>query len=394
MVEVKIAVVSDLHCHPSSVSPADSFLLSDGLRSPSKFHPIESLLNLISEKGISTDILLAAGDFTNKINQQGLVSGWSYVKELQKALSAQAIVATVGNHDVDSRKTVNFDPFLLPRNFSPADFPCASETQRNKFWLDGFFIHETDVLRVVVVNSVLSHQNEDEAKRGAIKESHLEILERALELSDAKSFNIALVHHHPIPHENLGLGYEDLMVNGSQLIDLLERFKFQIAIHGHKHYPRLRYSSGGASSPAVFAAGSLSAFSPQMLSNTRNLFHIIALDDSYVEDCVGQGVIRSWEYNSGKGWSLPKKRSADFPAVAGFGCRASHRDLARRTSECLEIKLGEYRKWSEVLSHLPQIAFLLPSDLEAYGLELKKNFGLVTHPDIGDLPEIIGKPEV
>jgi len=303
------------------------------------------------------------------------------------------LIATVGNHDVDSRKTSSHaDPFYLPRNFSPGDFPSSTAEQRDKFWLDGFFVHELADLRLIVVNSVLWHQNEVEAKRGAIREGQLENLERVLERCSAKSFNITLVHHHPIPHENLGLGYDDLMVNGGPLLDLLERFKFHIVIHGHKHYPRLRYSSGGANSPTVFAAGSLSAFSPQMLSNTRNLFHRILINNQEVADCVRQGIIESWEYNSGKGWSLPKTRSADFPAVAGFGCRASCRELAKRTAEFLHLNADEYRRWSDVVAKFPQLSFLLPSDLEAYGEYLRSDHGLVTYPEICDIPNLIGKP--
>src|SRR5688500_15526069 len=97
----RLAVVSDLHCHPTDKKPQQSFLLSDGLRSPPNEHPVESLKRAIAVDGLTVDVMLAPGDFTDQINRQGLVSGWEFVKEIGTALHASLTVSTLGNHDVD-----------------------------------------------------------------------------------------------------------------------------------------------------------------------------------------------------------------------------------------------------------------------------------------------------
>jgi 3',5'-cyclic AMP phosphodiesterase CpdA len=389
---VKVAIVSDLHCHPSDVAPADSFLLTDMLRSPAKSHPIQSLLDMIVEDQITADILLVGGDVTNKVNQQGIISGWSFVKEIAQALQVDTIAATVGNHDIDSRRTHCPDPFHVARSFSPSDFPVASEGNRLSFWQHGFFTVVEKNLTVLVLNSVLSHHTDEEAKRGSISTANLENLERHLSQLTATRFRIALVHHHPLAHENLGLGYEDLMVNGSLLLELLARFDYDLVVHGHKHYPRLGYAPGGSSAPTVFAAGSLCAIGPKMLSNTRNLFHVVHLEEVVVEDCAKPGKIYSWEYNAGKGWSPPAHRSADFPPVAGFGCRASAKALAGRTALLFEEGSSGFRKWTDIQASIPQIDYLLPSDLKEYSRELRERFGLMTHPELPEPPAVIGRP--
>jgi UDP-2,3-diacylglucosamine pyrophosphatase LpxH len=41
-----------------------------------------------------------------------------------------------------------------------------------------------------------------------------------------------------------GLGSYDLMINGEQLVDILEKHNFCLLIHGHKHHPRIQSNCG------------------------------------------------------------------------------------------------------------------------------------------------------
>src|SRR5262245_16592686 len=116
----KIAVVSDLHCtHSGDPSKKDgkpranTFLLSDLLKRPINKHPVESLKQVVIEEGLTANILLCPGDITDQINQQGLVSGWQFLKEIKSSLSAEMMAITIGNHDVDSRNIYNRGAFDL-----------------------------------------------------------------------------------------------------------------------------------------------------------------------------------------------------------------------------------------------------------------------------------------
>lgn len=193
-------------------------------------------------------------------------------------------------------------------------------------------------------------------------------------------FRVALFHHHPIPHEALGLGSEDLMKNGSQLMQILEEYEFHIAIHGHKHFPRLCYSQGGSNSCAILAAGSLSAVSPKMLSVTRNLFHIITLDAQSVKNCTRQGSVDSWEFHFGEGWSEPNQQSANFESISGFGFCGDVAKLADKTVEFIDNSTDPYIEWDDLMQGIPQIRYLLPSDLKKFVARLQEQNILVQYP--------------
>jgi UDP-2,3-diacylglucosamine pyrophosphatase LpxH len=372
---LRLAVISDLHCHPKSIKSGATFLHSDALRDPANHHPVQSLLNLIQQEQIAADALLVPGDLTNAMDLQGLTSGWSFVKEIARSLGDCPIAITLGNHDVDSHRTHDADVFKIPRHFDPS-FPCADSSRRQAFWANGLFSIEGSEWRIVVINSVMSHHDEKSAKRGKVTESQLAALRANLADGVRPRFQVALCHHHPIPHEGLGLGADDLMENGSLLVELLEEYEFNLVVHGHKHYPRLRYSGAGTTGITVFASGSLSAISPWVMTNTKNLFHIVELDGSSVPGCIRQGIIHSWAFGYGKGWQKRHSDAADFPAIAGFGCRMSPRDIAAGTAQIVSQLEVPLLSWDQLIQSQPQPAFLLPTDFERYSEILLKDHNL------------------
>lgn len=99
-----IAILSDLHCHPQAQDNKDSYLFSDGLRSPSARHPIQSLIDLISKESIKADVLLVPGDLCSRANRSGLLAAWYMVQEVAQSLGTSDIVVSPGNHDVLSRR--------------------------------------------------------------------------------------------------------------------------------------------------------------------------------------------------------------------------------------------------------------------------------------------------
>ena len=367
---VKIAIASDLHCHaPREDGPA-SFLTSGLDRIPVGKHPVEALRALVEKYSVDANILLCPGDITDRICKPGLHSGWDFLKEIGQCLNIELLVATLGNHDVDSRG--GGDSLQTARALRPNEFPVKHQELRDEFWLKGYFLLQEGVCDILTINSVAGHFNETLAKRGSVAEGLLESLQSELAEKEARPNRVALVHHHPLPHERLALGSEDLMENGDELISVLEENNFGLIIHGHKHHPRLRYSSESSSGPAVFAAGSFSAFlSPYLAPNTRNLFHVIELVGE-VEGCYAPGQIRSWEFNYTRGWSEPSHRSAGLPAIAGFGCRETPEAIARRMSKIL-LKMGErVVAWELVAEAIPSVDYLLPQDLRKLGEELKQ----------------------
>src|SRR5436309_14796770 len=91
----KVAIVSDLHCHPKGHQHWDSLLHYDAPRTPTSKHPVASLLRLIEEEGFTADARLVPGDLTNQMCMPGLKPGWAFCNEIANGLHAELVAATV-----------------------------------------------------------------------------------------------------------------------------------------------------------------------------------------------------------------------------------------------------------------------------------------------------------
>ncbi len=387
--KISIAVISDLHCHPEKVDyTAETFLYSDMPDRPTETHPIQSLLNLIRKEKLTTEVVLVPGDLTNRCDQAGMGAAWGFLLNVKRALKAKNLIGTIGNHDVESHAPNSPDIFRIAKNIR-TDFPFANQKARTEFWGERFCIIETKSFRILVINSVSQHADKNEAKRGSFTDVDLEKLSNILISKKPKKIQVAMFHHHPIPHEDLGLGSEDLMVNGQRLISLLEKNDFQVAVHGHKHQPKIRYASGGNNSLAVFASGSLSAAGNKVLSVTRNTFHII---EFYPRITMknGIGIIRSWEFSRGIGWKAASLQGAGFPGKTGFGCREAHERLAQKIVRYFK-KQKCYKGWSEIIKRFPMVEYLIPQDFEGLKNLLEKKYGIKILYDDEGRPHQMGE---
>lgn len=391
---IRIAVMSDMHCHPqagadpaSPVKEWHSVLHTDALRSDGNMHPIVALRSLIIGR-LQADVLVCPGDLTNKVNQQGMMTGWGFVREVGSLLGCSTIVATLGNHDVDSRDVHKKGVFYLAKGVKD-DFPVPVGACEDQFYSRGFCFVETTQIRLLMVNSVLEHHKEEKAKRGEWTNQQVELLKDALRSRTPRPIEIAVVHHHPIAHEDLGLDSGDVMLNGPNLSRLLADAGFLMIVHGHKHHPKLSYFNRGDSKLLVFASGSFSAVDPKGLlpSITRHLFHIVDIQDP----TRGCGEIQTWEWNGCKGWNESTTRSADFPHRCGFGYAAAILDLARQVA----TKVGKRRRvfWNEVLQAFPDVSFLTYDDFVHLREQLLSKYGLSMAPKDADQPLLIGRED-
>jgi predicted phosphodiesterase len=385
--------MSDLHCHASTVAPAETLLLTDGLRVPVNQHPIGALLKLIEDSNgeIQADVLLVAGDWVNKISKQGMCSVWPMVKEVATKLGASLVSGTIGNHDVDSRRLHEefSNPFHIAKT-AHGDFPILSLEEREQFWNVGYCVLGHKDLRILIVNSV--HDDEHNVDHGGIATEVINRIKEDLEGSDHKQFQVAIMHHHPHLHEDHYLGTYDVMENGSLLLQLLEDNKFDLVIHGHKHYPKISYAAGSRESVSVMAAGSFSAsLSGHVATITRNLFHIIEMDDKEIIDCGKHGIIKSWQFSSDDGWVKSMATAAGISHESGYGCRMLPKKLA-------EDMIQQYASrsdgqilmpWAEMLAKVPILRYMTPGQQQALSLELK-TLNYQTEPELPKCPVVFG----
>jgi UDP-2,3-diacylglucosamine pyrophosphatase LpxH len=389
--ELRFAVVSDLHCHHSSQGTAKTLLLSDADRSPSSQHPVEALLDLIKVASLQADILLMPGDITNEVDQQGMISGWGFIQEIANALHASCIAPTLGNHDVISRKPSD-DAFKHARRLRSPTFPSTNDQAFDQFWSKGFFALDGQQWRVLAVNSVASHTTEESAKQGLVTNHQLAAIQSFLSATTPKAVQVAVCHHHPLLHEDIGLGKSDVMENGSLLIETLSEHGFCLLVHGHKHHPKLTYSSGSTPLP-ILASGSFSAgMKNGLASRTRNVFHLVTVN---VPQRIGEpvtGRIETWQFRQWKGWSPATWEAVDFPHITGFGCFEHADVLAARVENAYRRRNVSFARWADVIQNIPEITMIPPAVFEAVGERLKKG-GVDLQPFPPNEPRYIGVPQ-
>lgn len=356
---LKLAVISDLHCHPqrkAGESKDETYLLTDKLRTPSNDHPVDDLLDKINKKQIDeVDLILCPGDFTDKADQQGFISGWGFSLEIHRALKSKEIIATVGNHDVDVYgKNSNYTLDIakgIKRGF-PIDDKAAQDT----FWSKGCVILDRDIYTILLINSSHFHYNKDAAKSGMVDDNMIEYIEEHFSKNnDDGKIKIAMSHHHPINHSMLKLGDEDIIKNADSLLSLLGKYKFDLFIHGHKHHPLIRYHDINGYRLPIFASGSFSSHSNLMYTSVRNSFHILTLQ----KDNVCKGEISSWTFFPHEGWSQPNDESG-FPAYTGFGCEKNVATIA----DDIEAIMQKHGKidWNNIILQIPDLSHLLPEE--------------------------------
>jgi 3',5'-cyclic AMP phosphodiesterase CpdA len=385
-----IAIASDLHAydeHKGDNKPSH-LLITDPEDQPGK-HPISGLVKLIEQEDLSADLLLCPGDLSHQAKPGPLKYAWQALHKIKSVLGAELVVATAGNHDLDSRYIYNsFDAKGMLQSLDPP-FPLDSDDQNDKFWSRNFVVLERSGYRLVVLNSSAYHgAGENEINHGRVSDATISALQSHLSKLERRTVNILLCHHHPQMHMELGLGDYDTMRNGQMLLDLLGRGSFGrwLIIHGHKHHPKLTYASGSATSPIIFSAGSLSAALYEKLAATvRNQFYLMTLPLMPTPGLGLSGKIRAWDWAPGVGWSKAGEGSG-MPPMCGFGFRGEPLVVAERIRSAV---VEDKASWKTVISAVPEVDYMMPQDFALLRVELD-NLGLVVQ-DLNGQPYEIGR---
>lgn len=357
--KLRIAIISDLHCHPKRTKEegADcTYLLTDKLRNPVNDHPVESLLKVIRDWPIEVNLTLCPGDFTDKANTQGFIDGWSFSLEINQKLNSDNIIATLGNHDVDSHNSFSNYSLSIAKGIKRG-FPLEIDSECDTFWSKGCVFVEKENYRVLVINSSHFHYNKLSAKSGQIDNDLIDYVHDYLKDKKDNKIQIAMSHHHPIDHSRFQLGEEDKIVNADGLLDVLGIYQFDLFIHGHKHDPLLRYFKTTKTNYqlTIFSAGSFSSTSNLMFTGMRNFFHVIEI----TKDKKAKGVIDTWTFIPNKGWEINNDEHG-FATRTGFGNDHSLEEIFASIKLLLENH--NFMNWDEVITTIPDISHLIPAD--------------------------------
>jgi predicted phosphodiesterase len=379
--QMRIAVASDIHAYdpvtPAPPSPPSYLCISDPADQPSR-HPIAGLKQLIANEKLKADVLICPGDMADKANTAALSYVWNELHNLKTLLGADRLIATAGNHDVDSRHKYNdFDAKGALQALLPP-FPGLSEQQCDRYWARNFVLLEEDRWRLLLLNSSAYHgSGKDpvkEAQQGRVSDRTMSAIESALANSDKKELNVLLCHHHLYRDNAIHEADYSEMEGADHLIRLLGSGEYGqwLVVHGHKHHPKLQYGAGGLISPVVFGAGSLCAsLYAELAARARNQFYILDIDpaaaNQYNLDVAGK--IRAWDWIPNAGFK-PAGIDSGLPHMTGFGYRATVTAIASRIAALFSAKVP-YLRWSELVNSLPELDYLLYTDIGAVLHHLK-----------------------
>jgi predicted phosphodiesterase len=375
---LSIAIVSDLHCCAPQEGPRKSFLIAGSKRTPIGQHLVQSLLALIDKHKMKADVVICPGDLSHQVCQAGMVQAWEYLGEIQRKLGSPELLATVGNHDVDSRKLNSADAFDLPKTFHP-DFPRPDSSAKDMFWGRGFYQAQfSDTASFVVLNTVIKHIDHASAERGTFDISFIEGLKQFLDSNHPDQgcsdppIRVGVMHHHPIVHSTAHFGSTDVLEFGDQLLDVLGEFGYQFIIHGHRHEPRITRHQSQSLSQLVFAAGSFSAQLGELASRTKNLFHHVELEAEGAQSGI-VGRIRTWEFTFGVGWQEATEQSARLPyesALVSPMPTVQTDILIQLCDQCT----GGVMRLPDIQEQCPQLLKLLPSEVNHH-IEMLRSRG-------------------
>lgn len=384
--ELTVAVLSDIHAYdPSGTSAgaAPSYVRVMTTNSSASPDPFEELRRLISDGRLSADMLLCPGDLGDRAEPKAVKHAWEQVQQVGQLLKCREIVATAGNHDVDSRhKYTDHDAKGFLQSLKPLfPFPMGkseSEALCHEYWSQHFAIIEESSFRLVVLNSAAYHgEAPEEIEYGRISQHTLTRLKERLKRGRAM-VNLLLCHHHPLVHAELDLGERDTMRYGHQLLDLLADpdYGSWIVIHGHKHHPRITYAQGRASSAVVFAAGSFSAqLYPTLGTAARNQFYLISLPLGEVQSGGIHGTFRAWDWIANKGWQ-PATKDSGLPGSGGFGCRSHPSKIAAAIAGVARGNGKKFYDWNEIRKSVHELDYILPNDFQRLVSELENTHGM------------------
>lgn len=404
---ISLLIVSDIHAAANDLKNDDAVSWYSTLPEydqPDR-NPFRSIPDLLKQENLGVDLLLCPGDLADCAEPTAQDKAWRSLESLRERIGARRLVATVGNHDVDSRaKFSNFDPKTTLQSLNPV-FPGLDEPECDFFWSRNFAIFNEGEVRFLVLNSAAFHGIHSGDPDKLDKEYlHGRVSDRTIEAINAKlqgvqfKLNVLLMHHHIYKNDHITSADYSQMVNGASLVRKLVEITGTpwLIIHGHQHYPDLFYASGDSRSPVVLSAGSMSRrlTGPLQQRALNQIYHVELPFNEY--GSLGWnpcGLIRSWHWIDKIGWkrtnfSIPE--SAMIPFGAGFGCRKYPETWAQEI--CTELKSsGETRvEWKWMINRLPALQYVLPADLRMILTSLKDKHSIKNLKNDDGYPQELG----
>jgi hypothetical protein len=398
---LRVLLLSDLHAisgDPDTVT-SPSHLSARPTYDSATLNPLRAIPDMLRKESLCVDWVLCPGDLGDRADPVAQRFAWESLERLRAEVGATRLVGTAGNHDVDSRlKYDDYDPKGNLQSLKPP-FPGLDEISVDRYWSRNFAILNDGDVRLVILNSAAFHgvySDDASVKRpaeylhGRVSDRTIDAIEASLDGSDAK-LNILMTHHHIIANEEFYRTAGNDVMRGGQLLlkRLYEKTGHRwVVIHGHQHFPDVRYGGTGSPPPVIFSAGSVSAkLSPDIFYRATNQFYYLEFPIHRYETLGWEGcaTVRSWHWIKGTGWlPTPLDFKAGIPSGSGFGCIVSPRDIARQMASAFRSSGQSTLRYAEMCGFVPVLEFMLSADLQATFAACLKEFGIRHFVDPSD----------
>ena len=369
---ITLAVVSDMHVGRSARS-RDLCPYDDGEGLDDDY--VRHFIDFVRSEQIEADYLVVPGDASHTAAPVEFERASAAVLSIatQMGVNEDRILFVPGNHDVDWNVLNDPDPtgFRKKQRYGPLAEDSwvfgriLQDSNGNLLDHPNFAIWESSDLVVVGYNSS-SHDDPHQAiHRGAIAQSDIEELQKTLNaLSLApECLRLFVVHHHPINYSDPIPDDPDFsgMTNAENLLRLLQKYNFDLIVHGHKHSPRFSRHILDAGLPlAILCSGSFS-----LLLDTRwsglvsNQFHLISVCGRDEHNQCIKGAVYSWAYIVGRHW-IPSQQSNGIRHIEPFGTYIQPAALKAFVQPLVEEQLAaqNWASWDAIVTNAPDLEHL------------------------------------
>jgi predicted phosphodiesterase len=359
---MKVGLLSDIHANIEKDNSDSSSLIIGSERNKTT-HPFEALEHLMKEESLQLEMLLCAGDLGTGSIPETIEYTWKELHHLKSHFNISNLIATPGNHDHDSRSKFNqYDPKGYLQTLKPR-FPCDFGDENSHFWAWNFDIFSTENANILVLNSSAHHGVQNEYIHGRVSETTINKAEEKLKTIEPKPINILLCHHHLYKQEEIDIEDYDAMHGAEKLMQKLisEKHDNWMVIHGHKHFPKIGYSSSvdGDSIPILSAGSFAGDIKGRLGSRVSNQFYVLEFDLDKFEDHGLVGVVTAWDWAFGRGWVKATSNSG-LPHKSGFGCKFSKPKFLKALKNLTEETYAR----DAIIEAIPDLKYMNQSGLE------------------------------
>ncbi len=400
MQKLRLAVISDLHIGKTARAK-DLCPHADYIGVDEKY--VNKFIDFINSENIKADYLIIPGDITGRADPLEFELASNVIIQIGNALNIpeEKFIFVPGNHDKDWNvlrpgeedstgvrtaqmyQSIKHDKWIFNRILERSDHCMLSE--------NCLAIWKFDDLVVVGCNSSWHDNGNSRIHHGLVKEDSLSWLDRELTKIDSlnQKIKVFLVHHHPIQYSNHIPDQSDhsIMTNAGNLLDLLNKYKFDMLLHGHKHVPHFRGEVVNSGFPLIIlGAGSFSCQLDYSYSgHASNLFHLLEVDGRDEKTNCISGCLKNWSFLCGHGWQPSSKHDGIISKI-GFGTHTTPNEIKHKLLPIIQriLKKYDFVKWADLVDEIPEYEYLHPERIS----EVLKEIGADLNLDyFGSEPE-------